>query len=127
VTTTDNALKIVDKHVGYGRGGYRLDIVARDGAGHTVRVRVAYSLMTDGSSAVAEVLAPDMTWTDLATESPSNWHGGVPSSWDNDLDLGRAMKEKELPPELHEGGPAVIAALQVVADRLLDRAAAILA
>jgi hypothetical protein len=45
--------------------------------------------------------------------------------WDDGYD--RATRQQSLPPEQHEGGPAIVAALQKVADALLGRAAAILA
>lgn len=125
MTTTGDALTVVDRHVGYDDGDYRIDLVARDDAGHRVRVRVLHTLMAQHSHAVAEVLAPDMTWTELATESPSNWYSGIPGrTWDGDF--SSSIARGKLPPEQHESGPEIIAAMQQVADRLLERAAAIL-
>jgi transcriptional regulator with XRE-family HTH domain len=126
MTTTGKTLTVVDRHVGYTNEGYRIDLVARDDTGHKVRVHVLHSITASQSYALAEVLAADLTWTNLATESPSNWHDDMPhQDWDDGYD--RAIRQQSLPPEQHEGGPAIVAALQKVADALLDRAAAILA
>jgi transcriptional regulator with XRE-family HTH domain len=126
MSTTGNTLTVVDRHVGYTNEGYRIDLVARDDTGHKVRVHVLHSITASKSYAVAEVLAADLTWTNLATESPSNWHDDIPDhDWEGGYD--RAIHQQSLSPEQHEGGPAMVAALQKVADALLDRAAAILA
>jgi hypothetical protein len=131
MTTTGNTLAVVDRHVGYTDQGYRIDLVARDDTGCKVRIRVLHSIIPRQSYAVAEVLAADFTWTELATESPSNWYEGIPNRFwvdrsPEELVFGRPDLSK-LPPEQHEGGAAIVAALQKVADGLVDRVAAILA
>jgi hypothetical protein len=124
-TTPNHVATIVDQHVGYSREGYRYDLVALDGAGRKIRVRVLYSSLVENSDAVAEVLATNVTWTELAVESASNWHSSIPDrEWDGDLSEG--LRTATLPPEQHPNGPAIVAALHGVADRLLGRALDIL-
>lgn len=45
--------------------------------GYTVRVRVHRDFYLHQSWAIADVLTPDLTWTELATAPPSDWHPGT--------------------------------------------------
>jgi hypothetical protein len=75
-------------------------------AGRTVRARVVRASYLDDSLAVTEVSTDQMTWATLAAEAPSNWWHTAPAP-----------------------SPDVSAAgiLSPIAERLLNRAAGILA
>lgn len=45
--------------------------------GHTIRVRVHRDFYLHQSWAVADVLTPALTWTELATAPPADWHPGT--------------------------------------------------
>ncbi|MDT8913580.1 hypothetical protein [Amycolatopsis sp. PS_44_ISF1] len=74
--------------------------------GRTVRARVERGLYLDQSCAVAEVLNGQMTWTSLAADAPANWWYDTPS-----------------PASTVRTGTV----LRPLTDRLLQRAAGILA
>lgn len=46
--------------------------------GHTVRVRVHRDFYQDQSWAVADVLTPALTWTEIATAPANDWHPSTP-------------------------------------------------
>ncbi len=73
-TKTDPAaFDAIDVTFGGTGQGYAFTRIHRI-AGHTVRIRVRRDTYVDQSVAVAEVLTPGMTWTDLVAEPPNNWH-----------------------------------------------------
>lgn len=45
--------------------------------GYTVRVRVHRDFYLHQSWAIAEVLTPALTWTELVTAPPADWHPGT--------------------------------------------------
>lgn len=57
---------------------YALVQVYRTAAGEKLRVTVVRAFYTRQSYAKVEVLTPARTWTELATEPPSNWYAGTP-------------------------------------------------
>ncbi|WP_018352021.1 hypothetical protein [Longispora albida] len=93
---------LIDRHFGTTEQGYRLTRVDRIG-GHTIRVRVHRDNRASQSHAIAEVLTPQLTWTDLCSDLPSGWFDASP----------------------HYTAPADTA-LDTIAAGLLRRAAAIL-
>ena len=48
--------------------------------GHAVRVRVHRDFYPHQSWATAEVLTPQLTWTELATTPASDWHPSTPAT-----------------------------------------------
>lgn len=75
-------------------------------AGHVVRVRIVRDYYAHQSLAVAEALADNLTWTRLAEDAPGNWWTTTPT------------------PSV---GTHAAAALGPIAQRLIHRAADILA
>lgn len=75
--------------------------------GRVVRAFVKRDSYIQQSYAVAEVLNDQMKWTNLTAEAPDDWWPGTPLPYDNDVDAA--------------------AVLGSVAERLLNRAATILA
>lgn len=111
-TTTDPAaFDAVDVSFGPTSQGYRFTRVHRI-AGHTVRIRIHRDSYVGQSHAVAAVLTPDMTWTDLVDEPPHAWHTGSP--------LWRAG----MADERHE--QAALEFVTALADSLVHRVAAVL-
>ncbi|GAA4898162.1 hypothetical protein [Streptomonospora salina] len=96
----------LDETTGYDRTqSYSYTRVA-DLGGRRVRARIHRDYYPVQSHAVAEVLSDARTWTHLAQADPSGWHADTPDP-PSGVDARR-----ELAP---------------LADRLIDRAAAILA
>jgi hypothetical protein len=97
---------IADESFGTTDQAYHLTRVHHVGE-HTLRVRIHRDAYDFQSHAIAEVLTPAMTWTQLAAEPPSVWHEATPSLY--------AAKAKVRPEALHP-----------LAERLLQRATTIL-
>ncbi|MGY0234073.1 hypothetical protein [Longispora urticae] len=64
--------------------GYKLTRVDKLGE-HTVRTRVYRDFYRAQSHAIAEVLTPVLTWTQLASREPSAWHDSLPSNMSSNL------------------------------------------
>lgn len=62
-------------------GSYSLVRYYRRG-GQILRVRVCRDDYMHQSAAIAEVLTPMRTWTDVVDNPPSNWHDKTPRSAD---------------------------------------------
>jgi hypothetical protein len=71
---------IIDETFATTSQAYRLTRVYRIND-HTVRVRICRDAYQPQSYAVAEVLTPMLTWTDLVTEPVSNWYETTPSQF----------------------------------------------
>lgn len=100
----------IDEAVGLSEARYSLTRVYRTPVtNRTVRVRIVRDVYPAQSDALAEVLTDALTWTHLATEPPSGWHGDTRV-------LGGAMLTTE----------RVTAALNPLADWLYQRAIGIL-
>lgn len=103
--TTTPTIDIRDESAGSRGQSYHLARVAQT-CGRIVRARVHRDYYLHQSTATVEVLADDMTWTNLADAAPDTWvHGTPPPA-----------------PNLHP-----VAELDHVVGELLDRAARILA
>lgn len=75
-------LETVDVQAGTYGQGYTCTVVVHwttDGSVFTIRARVRADAYPHQSHAVAEVLTPQLTWTDIVTIPPSEWHSELPS------------------------------------------------
>ncbi|MBB5155916.1 hypothetical protein [Saccharopolyspora phatthalungensis] len=78
---------IIDETIGGDNNTYLYAQTVRTPSGRTVRAKVKRNSYRHQSSAVAHVLADDMTWTDLAFEPPENWWEKTPSPSNPRLDI----------------------------------------
>ncbi|WP_412538691.1 hypothetical protein R8Z50_22900 [Longispora sp. K20-0274] len=71
-------MTLLDREFATTSQGYKLTRVDKLDE-HTVRIRVYRDFYRIQSYAVAEVLTPAKTWTNVASSEPSHWHDTVPS------------------------------------------------
>ncbi|TDC34226.1 hypothetical protein E1211_17930 [Micromonospora sp. 15K316] len=95
--------------------GYELARIVKLDTGHKVRVRIRRDSYERQSYAVAEVLNDNLTWTGLVSDPAELWHPGSPYLASH---FGADHPARNGKPE---------ALLNEIADRLLTRAAAVLA
>lgn len=104
-------LDLIDMHPDHRGNEYSLAMIYRTPEGEVIRVRVRREFYGHLSSAVAEVLTPARTWTELVENAASHWADTTP------IPGTRPFKETE-------GGAAEI--LGGIAADLVERAYVVL-
>lgn len=108
-------MRVLDNAFALYSQGYDLARIVQFDTGHKVRVRIRRDSWQQQSYALAEVLNTNLAWTELVSEPAESWHPGSPYLASH---FGADHPARNGKPE---------ALLNEIADRLLTRAAAVLA